>query len=188
MEVQAHARCKPCHASDLSCFLSCWMMPGLDRKAREGGGQGAEEEVAAGHHSGGWQSQPEGAVSSSSPWGCARGGSSVPTLGTLAPPQSSEGGQAEPQLSQGLCCPLCPGHSSHSSSPTTLDCHSLQGCPSRDGGATSLLPLLPWHPLVTAPASPRTHLGGCSWAWLEAPWPWHRPVLEVTLLVKSAEH
>lgn len=49
MEVPAHARCKPCHASDLSSFLSCWTMPGLGGNAREGGGQWAEEEVAAGH-------------------------------------------------------------------------------------------------------------------------------------------
>lgn len=73
MEVQAHARCKPCHARDLSCFLSCWTMPGLVESPEEveGTGQRWQGDIC----SGGQQSQPWGGYCELlvSPWGCARG-------------------------------------------------------------------------------------------------------------------
>lgn len=76
-------------------------------------------------HGGGWCSQPVGGYCELLVclWGCARGrqlcAHSGVALVTLSHPQSSGDGQAEAQLSRGLCCPLCPGHSSHSSCPST---------------------------------------------------------------------
>lgn len=173
MEVQAHARCKPCHTSDLSSFLSCWTMPGLERNAREGGGQWAEEEVAAGHP---WW-RP--AVTAPgwvlrvlvSPWGCAGGGSSVPTPGTpcwvglvtLSCPQSSGGAWADPALPRSLL-PSPPWSLLPQLRPQHFrTVHSLQSCPSRNWRC-HLPPApsaasAPWSQL---PASPRTHVGGCS--------------------------
>lgn len=151
MEVQAHAGCKPCHASDLSSFLSCWTMPGLDKKAREGSGQGAEGEVAAGHPH--W-SQPrvsvglcQGAAALCPHWALWAGaGGIVPS-----PEQQGWPGRAP--------APLSAAHSSHSSSPSTSRLSQLQSCPSRPWrchprpapapGST------PW-PQLPAPA------GGCS--------------------------
>lgn len=160
MEVQAHARCKPCHTSYLSSFLSCWTMPGLHRKAREGGGQGAEEERRwqQDTRGGGWWSQLWVGTASSS---CLRG--AVPGGAALCPPWAGAGGTV-PSLEQrawlgsgpALPRPLLPSlprsllpqlQSQHFRTVT-----ASRAAPRGAGAATPVLFLLLSPPVVTAPS------------------------------------
>lgn len=132
MEVRAHARCKPCHTSDLSSFLSCWTMPGLHRKARESGGQGSEEERRGQQDTHGGGRYCKLLVS---PWGCARGSSSVPTLrwGWWHCPIPRAEGVAGLRLSSAEAFAALSAQVSPPPAPLPAlpDCHSLQSCPSR---------------------------------------------------------